>query len=78
VPLGKFLRAALQAADFVNAGLRGALRPVPDRSEPANTLQRAIDSGRVVPARVKRADEDQAGTRALSLLAKMLTAWNTP
>jgi hypothetical protein len=77
VQLGKLLRPAFLADCFVNTSFRGELHRVLNRGEAANALKRAIYTGRVGPAQAWRADEMQAVADALSLLANIVTAWNT-
>ena len=77
VQLGKLLRTAFLADDFVNAAFRRGLRRVLNRGEAVNALKRAIYTGRVALAQARRADEMQAAANALSLLANIVMAWNT-
>jgi TnpA family transposase len=77
VQLGRLLRTAFLADYFVKDPFRNELRRVLNRGEAVNALKRAIYTGRISPAQVKRADEMQAVADALSLLANTVMAWNT-
>lgn len=77
VQLGKLLRTVFLADYFVNAEFRQELRRVLDRGEAVNALKRAIDTGRIALAQAKRADEMQAVSDALNLLANLVMVWNT-
>jgi TnpA family transposase len=77
VQLGRLLRTAFLADNFVSAGFRRELRRVLHRGEAVNPLKRAAYTGRVSPAQAKPPDEMQAVADALSLLANIVMAWST-
>src|SRR3546814_4349493 len=77
VQLGRLLRTAFLADDFVKDAFRNELRRVLNRGEAVNALKRAIYTGRISPAQAKRVDEMQAVADALSLMANIVMAWNT-
>jgi TnpA family transposase len=77
VVIGRLLRTVFLADYFINPAFRRELLRVLNRGEATNVLKRLIYTGRVANYQAKSEDEMQAVADALSLLANIVTAWNT-
>ena len=77
VQLGRLLRTLFLTDYFVKTEFRREILRVLNRGESVNSLKRGIYTGRVTGHQVKREDEMQAVSDALSLLANIVMAWNT-
>jgi hypothetical protein len=77
VHLGRLLRTVFLCDYVLNDVFRREPLRVLNRGEAVNSLKRAIYTGRVATHQAKQPDEMQAVADALSLLANIVTAWNT-
>ena len=78
VHLGRVLRTVFLCDYFLNDVFRRELLRVLNRGKAVNSLKRAIYTGRIASHQAKQSDEMQAMADALSLLANIVMAWNTP
>jgi len=77
VNLGRILRSLFLCDYFGNPVFRRELHRILNRGESLHALERSIYTGRLAPARGRRADELVATSGALTLLTNLAMAWTT-